>query len=205
MKRLSIRFGRLIWALATPLSVFAAGTNGGSQYSPTFSPGYLIAWWICNGRKRNPIGGWLLYFYWQLYAGLLMSSVFFVVNIQSYIPENFESTSTYSLFLLSAVPSLLLLVVKCAVATLLLQARTWDMLKLLRWIMIADLAADIIATGIDGAYFPDNMAITLLALLSDLIWLGYLFRSNRVKHIFLTHDWEHAVQSIHPQKLAPAT
>lgn len=205
MKQLLIRFGRLIWALATPLSVFAAGTNGGSPYSPTFSPGYLIAWWICNGRKKNPIGGWLLYFYWQLYAGLLMSSVFFVINIQSYVPENFESTSTCSLFLLSAVPSLLLLVVKCAVATLLLQARTWDMLKLLRWIMIADLAADIIATGIDGAYFPDNMAITLLALVSDLIWLGYLFRSNRVKHIFLTHDWEQAVQSIHPQKLATAT
>ena len=105
MKQLSTRFGTFIWTLTTPLSLLAAGTSGGSQYSPTFSPGDLIAWWICNGRKRNPIGGWLLYFYWQLYAGLLMSAVFFASNIQSYIPENFESATTYWLFLLSAVPS----------------------------------------------------------------------------------------------------
>ena len=61
----------LIYALAVPLATFAATGQSGSQYSPTFSPGYLIAWWICNGRKRNPIGGWLLFFYWGVYSSLL--------------------------------------------------------------------------------------------------------------------------------------
>jgi hypothetical protein len=198
---------RLTWLISVhlaPAALFAAG-SGGSQYSPTFSPGYLVAWWICNGRKRNQIGGWLLYFYWQLYAGLVMSAVFFAGNIQSYIPENFASGSTFALFLASTLPGLLLLVVKCVVATLLLQARTWDMLKLLRWLMLADLSADVLATAIDGAYFPDNVALTFLSLVSDVIWLIYLFRSIRVRHVFLSHDWETAVDSLHPLKLKTVT
>jgi len=134
-----------------------------------------------------------------------MSALLFAGNIQSYIPENFASGSTFALFLMSTLPGLLLLVVKCVVATLLLQARTWDMLKLLRWIMVADLSADVLAAAIDGAYFPDNVALTSLSLVSDLIWLIYLFRSIRVRHVFLSHDWETAVDSLHPLKLKTAT
>jgi hypothetical protein len=49
------------------------------------------------------------------------------------------------------------------------------------------------------------VAITSLALVADLIWLVYLFRSSRVQHVFLSHDWEMAVESIHPLKLKGAT
>ncbi len=62
-------------------------------------------------------------FYWQLYSGVLISAVFFAINIQSYVPENFDSSSIFALFIASAVPGLLLLVLECAVATLLLTAR----------------------------------------------------------------------------------
>ena len=193
----------LICAFAVPVAVFAAG--GGSQYSPTFSPGFFIAWWVCNGRKRNPIGGWLLFFYWQLYSGLLISAVLFAANIQSYVPENFDSSSKFALFLASTVPGLLLFVVKCAVATLLLSARTWDMLKFLRWVMVAEFSANVLATMIDAAYFPDNVALNFLTIIPGLIWLAYVFRSTRIRHIFYLHDWDVAVNSFHPLKLKMAT
>ncbi len=67
----------------------ATTSSTSTQYTPTFPGGILLAWLICNGAKRNPIGGWLLFFYWQLYAGILMTAFFFAMNIQSYIPENF--------------------------------------------------------------------------------------------------------------------
>lgn len=195
----------LIYALAVPLATFAATGQSGNQYSPTFSPGYLIAWWICNGRKRNPIGGWLLFFYWGVYSSLLMTGVFFAMNIQSYVPENFDSSSKFAVFLASTVPGLLLFVVKCAIATLLLSARTWDMLKLLRWVMVAELSADILATVIDAVYFPDNVALNFLTIIPGLIWVAYMFRSTRVRHIFYLHDWDVAVNSIHPLKPKIAT
>ena len=101
-----------------------AAAQSGSQYSPTFSPGYLIAWWVCSSRKRKPIGGWLLFFYWQLYGGLLITVIMLCATIQTYVPENFEDTRKFWFFLASAIPGLVLFAVKCSVATLLISART---------------------------------------------------------------------------------
>ncbi len=194
----------LIGTVASPLALIA-GTSTSSPNSPTFSPGFLIAWLICNGRKRSPIGGWLFFFYWQLYSGLLISAAFFAMNIQSYVPENFDNPRLYVLFLASSVPELVLFAVKCAVGTLLLSARTWDMLKLLRWVMVAELAAAGLGAVIDALYFPDNLGLSFLTIVPNLLWLVYFFRSERVRHIFLLQDWDVAVNSIHPLKLKMAT
>lgn len=156
-----------------------------------FLPGFLIAWLICNSRKRSPIGGWLFFFYWQLYSGLLISAAFFAMNIQSYVAENFENRSQFALFLASSAPGLVLFAVKCAIGTILLSARTWDMLKLLRWGMVAELAADGLGAGIDALYFPDNLPLSFfLTIVPNLLWLAYFFRSERIKHIFYLHDWD---------------
>lgn len=165
----------------------------------------LIAWLICNGAKRNQIGGWLLFFYWQLYGGFLITIALFCVNIQSYIPENFGSTDKYLLFLASTVPVLFLLLAQTAVGTILLSARTWDLLKLLRWIIAAELVAALASTAIDANYYPDNTALNFLTIVPEALWLAYLFRSARVKHVFKLHDWETAVNSIYPAKIKPAT
>src|ERR1019366_2191292 len=126
----------LACTVAVPLA--ALGADSTRANAPT-APGGIVAWIVCNARKRRPVGGWLMFFYWQIYSGLLVSAVMFASNIQSYVPENFDSTSKFALFLSSALPSVLLFVVKCAVATLLLSARTWGMLPLLRGVLMADL------------------------------------------------------------------
>jgi hypothetical protein len=203
-RRILISLSILIGTFAAPIGLVAASGQSGSQYTPTV-PGGLVAWLICNGRKRNRMGGWLLFFYWQLYSGLIVTAVFFAINIQSYIPENFDSSSKYPLFLASTVPSLVLFVLKCAVATLLYSAPTWDMLKGLRWVMVAELSADVLAMVIDSVYFPDNVGFNLITIFSGLIWIGYMFRSKRVRHIFYSHDWDVAVNLIHPIKLKMAT
>ena len=140
-------------------------------------------------------------FYWNLYGGLVLSSVLFATTIQSYVPENFDSTSQFVLFLASSVPGLLLFVVECAVATLLLSARTWDMLKLLRWVIMAELAVAVLGAGIDAVYFPDNLGFCLFTIVPNFIWLAYFFRSTRIQHVFCLHDWDVAVTSIHPLKI----
>lgn len=191
-------------AMATPLSLLAASSTS-SPNSPTFSPGFLVAYWVCNSRKRNPIGGWLLFFYWQLYSGLVISGVLFASNIQSYVPENFDDHGLYLMFLASTLPALLLFGIKCAIGTLLLSARTWDVLQLLRWVMIAELACEGVGAVIDGFYFPDNLGLGFLSIVPNLLWLVYFFRSDRVRHIFLLNDWDTAVNYIHPLKLKMAT
>jgi len=141
-----------------------------------------------------------MFFYWQMYGGLLVALLFFALNIQSYVPENFDSTRQFALFLASVLPGLILLFVQGAVATFLLSVRTWDMVNLLRWVIIADLAFTVLGTAIDARYFPENVGFGVLSLVSTSIWLAYFFRSKRVKHVFHLHDWEAAVDVIYPSK-----
>ena len=55
-----------------PMLALVLASN--NQYTPTFPVG-IISWIVCNSRKRNEYGGWLLYFYWQLYAGVFMAAI----------------------------------------------------------------------------------------------------------------------------------
>lgn len=180
-------------------------TSTGTPPAPTYPGGIILAWLICNGAKRNPIGGWLLFFYWQLYGGVIMTAALFATNIQSYVPENFDSTDRCALFLISTVPTLIIYLAQLGVGTILLSVRTWDLLNLLRWLIGAELVAAIFSTVIDANYFPDNVGLNFLTLVPEALWLAYFFGSKRVKHVFETHDWEIAVNSIYPVKPKMAT
>jgi len=170
-----------------------------NQYTPSFPVG-IVAWIVCNARKRSEYGGWLLYFHWQLYAGVLMTAFLFWTNLQSYVPENFsDNRARHYWFLLSTVPTLVLFLLQVAVSTILISARTWDLLRLLRSLILAQVLASLLAVVIDAEVFPNNIMLTLTTLIPYSCWLAYFYESKRVKHVFLLHDWDTAVEAIHPE------
>src|SRR4051812_29757019 len=95
--------------------------------------GALIWWWICASRKKNSIGGWLLFYFWQIYSGAVMSWIFFAINYRSYIPENFDTSAEYGLFLLSTAGPVILISCQAIIAIFLQITRAWDVLLLQRW------------------------------------------------------------------------
>jgi hypothetical protein len=189
---------------STILALLVAGTSSTNTYTPTL-PGGLIAWWVCNGRKRQQIGGWLLFYYWQLYGGALMTVLFFTMGFQSYVPESYDDPGKYHLFLVSFVPLIVLFCVQLAVATMLISVRTWDMLTLLRWIICAELVAAVTGAIIDVNYFPDSLPFDFMTIVPEVLWLAYFFRSRRVAHVFKSHDWDAVVNVIYPPKVKLAT
>jgi len=94
---------------------------------------------------------------------------FFGGAFQSYVPENFEDPAKYYLFLVSAVPTLVLVCLQLAVSTILISVRTWDLLILLRWIIAAQVMAGCGAAIIDAFYFPDNVTLNFLCLAPDCL------------------------------------
>lgn len=185
------------------LVVAALLLQASSDRTHPFTPspiGILLAWWICNRNKRNPIGGWLMFYYCQVYGGILVTLFMFALNFQSYVPENFESSSRFALFLASVLPVLVLVFVQAAVATFLLSVRTSDMIKLLRWVMMAFVGFALAGTVIDAFYFPENTRFSLMSLVPATIWLAYFFQSKRVQHVFMRHDWDTAVEKMYPSK-----
>ena len=185
-------------------ALIAAAGSDSNNYTPSL-PGGLIAWFICNSRKRQQIGGWLLFYYWQIYSGILMTIVFFVLAFQSYVPESYDDPTKFRLFLTSTVPVLVFFAMQVAVATMLISVRTWDLLRLLRWLTIAELTSATVALLIDYRNFPDNMLFDFLTIGQTAAWLAYLFRSKRVAHVFDSHDWDIAVNAIYPPKAKLAT
>ena len=181
--------------------LFVAGSSN-SNYTPGV-PGGIIAWIVCYKSRRSPIGGWLMFYYWQLYGGILLTTIFFVAAFQSYVPESFDDAGLYHLFLLSVLPVLLLYAIQIVVSTMLLSVRSWELLKLLRWVLVAQLVAGLLATIIDSQKFPDSLFFDFYDAIGPVIWSLYLFRSKRVKHVFCTCDWDVAVKDLYP--ISPAS
>jgi hypothetical protein len=158
--------------------------------APAFPIGWLVMWWLCARRRDEPIGGWLAYYYYQLYMGVLVTVLLVAANIHSYVPEYFSGeTQRYLLFLSSVLPSLILYVFQAAVATFLLALKTWDMVGLLRKVLIAQVIVEGLGLLVDAKYFPENVSLSLFSFVPSVLWAGYFFRSERVKRVFKTHDW----------------
>jgi len=145
------------------------------------------------------MGGWLLFFYWQLYSGVIMTIVFFCINFQSYVPENFDDQAKYYWFLASVLPSFVIFALELAVATTLISVRTWDLLCLLRGLVLAQWVAGIVSAIIDIKFFPDNLLLELIFTLIPFgCWSAHFFVSRRVEHVFRQHDWDEFVETLYP-------
>ncbi len=177
------------------LALIAASSN---QYTPSFPGGGIIAWIVCYRKRRDEIGGWLMLYYWQLYGGLILTIIFFAIAFQSYVPESFDDPGRYHMFLLSIVPTLVLLGLEIAIASIMLSVRSWDLVVLLRYTMAAALIAAFAGVWIDVKFFPDNLGFDALTIVPAIIWLLYFSLSSRVAHVFKTHDWDIAVEAIYP-------
>jgi hypothetical protein len=114
------------------------------------------------------------------------------------VPESFEDERLYHLFLVSVVPLLIVYFMQVIVASLMLRVRSLDMLKLLRGLLLAELACALIGVAIDMAHFEDNLPLDAYTVVCTLIWVTYFFISKRVSHVFALNDWETAVNAFYP-------
>lgn len=201
---------RRFLASLTILLALAAPAWADSAYQPTgppFTLGGIVAWIICAKKKRDQIGGWLLYFYWTLYAGIIVSVFVLIGETEGFVPQNFTVEQNFPLLMLVGVPRILMAFVVAAVATFLLFVRDPGMLKLLRWTFVASIVAGIAASIVHSRQGLHNEGWDLITLVSDCAWLAYFCLSERVRHVFVSHDWEDAVENLYPAsgqvKIAP--
>ena len=159
---------------------------------PSLPFGGGIIWWIiCARRKHQAIGGWLLFYFWQVFSGAALAAILLVtLGYRSYSPEMFDKPFEYWLYFVSGAPGVLLLFVHAAAVLILLTVRTWDVLQLLRRIVVAQVAFMWLGIVIDAIKFQSDLPLDLLGTIQTTAWLLYLFRSQRVERVFKHHNWE---------------
>lgn len=183
LARLTAIFLSSVPALALDSDTKSTAPFGGA-------PGALLMWWICSRRKDKPIGGWLLYFYIQLYASAAVSLLFIFPSVSNYNPASWHDMTLYWLWLISVLPGQVLLIVQVVLGSIMLRHREWKWVQYLMISFAMDLAFSALSTCIDSWHFPDNVYLNFLTIAYAAIWLLYLWRSVRVEAVFKTHDWQ---------------
>ena len=188
--RLGQRVFLAIGILLTAVAPVAAQNGSQNPSTPIPGLGALIMWYVCAKRKSQEIGGWLLYFYIQLYIGVIISLLVGLASYENYLPRTWvEDPSLYPLFLLSALPGIIVLPIELVAAERLRKSRDVRFVRTLRTVLWVQLAAAAVGGVIDSAQFPDNLPLDALAIIWPSIWLPYFYVSKRVKRVFETKDW----------------
>jgi hypothetical protein len=174
----------IVWE--TGLIAAQAASSTQQTSNPTAPLGLLVGV-VCYGRRKKPIGGWLLFFFWSVFSGGVISAIF--MDIKSFLPETWNDPLLYSLSLASTVPSLVAELCLIVAAIALLRIRTWSWVVRIRWILAAMILCELIGLLIDTKYFPDNLFLDGYSLILPSVFLPYMFRSKRVSLVFLTKNW----------------
>jgi len=180
-----------LFALSLP--VFAS-TDTPVTSAPVGGIGILLAlivWYICASRKKKEIGGWLLYYYIQLYIGAITTVLATVDSFDDFLSETWiNKPDLYPFFLLTTVPALLLLCAQFAVAERLRVSRNYIYVPILRYILFADIVYSLIAMAINNRYFEESSAaFTIISIIWPSIWIPYFYFSKRVRSVFKNRDW----------------
>lgn len=189
-------------ALVLSSEALAADSRQGQN---TVGAGLFLAWAIAYLTRRRAIGGWLLYFYIQLYLSLLISLLFLPRVFANLNPGSWDSANLYVLFFLSTVPVLLAQAFEAYAATVLLARRNASNLRVLRFALVALAISSGVALGIDIGYFSDapTLFFDILTFGFACIWCAYFWRAKRVRMVFVDRAWEYASYSA-PRILSPA-
>src|SRR5262249_55954795 len=149
------------FAFCVSSDAFAAPANQGQN---TVGAGLFLAWAIAYLTRRRAIGGWLLYFYIQLYLSLLISLLFLPGVIANLSPSSWDSAILYVLSFLSTVPVLLAEAFEAYAATVLLIRRNESNLRVLRFALVALAVTSGSALAIDIGYFNEGATLFFDAL-----------------------------------------
>jgi len=150
----------------------------------------LILIILCVARRKREIGGWLLYYYIQLYSGTIFSIILLLISFQNYLPLTWGGvTGLYLLFLLSTIPSIVILFLELIYAERLRKSRSFAHIRPFRTVLWFHFGFAVLGLLIDLMVFQDNVPLAVIGLIFPTIWLLYFYYSKRVARVFRTHDW----------------
>jgi len=154
---------------------------------PAGGAGILIPFAIAYLSRRRAIGGWLFFFYLQLYLSFLVSLFFIPQVLTNLNPSDWDDSFLYVMFFLSIIPALVITIIEVLVATLLLIRKTEHHVNLLRKVLIVMVVTSGATVWIDYSHFKDDSFIIfdVVSFIFAVIWLSYFYIARRVKLVFV--------------------
>jgi hypothetical protein len=172
------------------------GTPAFAATSTTTAPA-AAGFWATLGlvylTRRRAVGGWLLYFYVQLYFSAVVALLMNWSSVGNFEMAKWDSAKLYVWFLLGSVPAICAQFYEVAVATFLLARRSAANLRRMRQATAVMLVTYSATFAIDLAYFQETgtLAMDGMALSLAVVWFFYFRRSTRVQAVFIDKAWKY--------------
>ena len=184
-----------ILTLLTTDAAWAA--SGDAPRQPLAGAGFMVTLAIVYLSKQRAIGGWLLYFYVQLYLSMAISLIFVPQALSNLNPSQWDDSFLYVMFFLSVVPPLITEAIEVFAATRLLLRRNKKNVRFLQNMLLVLVCISAIALAIDLAYFKDELALFfgIMTLLFSIIWSAYFWKSKRVRAVLIERKWTYTSYS----------
>jgi hypothetical protein len=164
-------------------------SNLATELAQRIAPFGLLFALLCWFRRKEEIGGWLMFFYYQIYAGMFLSVLIVAKQIGVYMPRPWKNETNHIFFIIAAIPRLVGFLMILIIATILLKKRELSWLSKLRLVMGIELTLMACSLLIDVYRFPSAFTFNLTQAILLSLWLTYFYQSQRVHQVFVTHDW----------------
>jgi hypothetical protein len=189
----------LLWPIICVLTIFiiVGFSQNKSDVPANFSSG-SVGFWILMSigwfTRKKDIGGWFIIYLLSLSFGCLISMGMLVTAIEYLNPNKWTSIPYYFTWLLSLLPSYIFLFAEAVIIIPKSQKekRNWNVIILIRKIIIAKLISLVIACFI-GSYTNEDKEATYFLFVYNtiiaIICLIYFYRSKRIKNIFKYNEF----------------
>ena len=143
---------------------------------------------VAIARRKKEIGGWLLYFYYWIFAVFVILAADVLLHLRTFQPSYGHGAFNNGALYLAVFPRLAAVSALLVVALVLLKHRTPVWLEWLRIFLLAGVLVSALSVWIDVYYFPKTLRANGARLAGLLAWLLYFQFSKRVRRVFPTKD-----------------
>jgi hypothetical protein len=164
-------------------SAYWVGTNR------VLAPVALIFAGVSILRRREAIGGWLLYSYYWIFAVLYISLNDILKHTQVFRPSFGVGSVNHEALVLAVFPRLFATLAALVLAVVLLIRKDWVWVERLRLVLLVHVLIAAFSLWLDVRYFPTTTVPNGGRLIGLFLWLLYFHKSKRVHRVFCTKDW----------------
>jgi hypothetical protein len=150
----------------------------------------LAAIVVSIATRKQAIGGWLLYFYFWIFAVTLLSVRDIALHLKVFSPSYGNGQVNHEALVLAVFPRLFVYLAVGTIATVLLLRTEWVWVERLRVVLLSGAIIAGFSLWLDFRYFPQSAKSNGTRLIGLCFWLLYFSVSNRVHHVFRTKDWD---------------
>ena len=148
---------------------------------------------VCWMRRKDPIGGWLLWFLAQLLLAACAALYSFIDGWRQYLPATWHDPQLHLIYVLSRPPELVASLYLALVAWQATRDCTTPTLRALRTALVIRLGAGLAVCLLDVKFFPLLTTYDVRTTAAAVIILLYLAVSTRVDRVFVRKNWTWAM------------